>query len=126
SLDFLGHTIDCQGIRPLATKVEAILNFPEPKTVKCLRTFNGLPLTDLLRGNNKAIELDTSARHAFTQVKKAIADATLLMYQDPTAPLSISVDASDTAIGAVLQQLVNNEWQPLAFFSRRLQVTETK
>ncbi|CAH8821790.1 unnamed protein product, partial [Trichobilharzia szidati] len=84
------------------------------------------PLTDLLRGNNKAIELDTSARHAFTQVKKAIADATLLMYQDPTAPLSISVDASDTAIGAVLQQLVNNEWQPLAFFSRRLQVAETK
>ncbi|CAH8865307.1 unnamed protein product, partial [Trichobilharzia szidati] len=59
-------------------------------------------------------------------VKKAIADATLLMYQDPTAPLSISVDASDTAIGAVLQQLVNNEWQPLAFFSRRLQVAETK
>nr|CAH8876148.1 unnamed protein product [Trichobilharzia regenti] len=142
SLDFLGHTIDCKGIRPLATKVEAILNFPEPQTVKSLRTFNGLvsyyrrfipncasliqPLTDLLRGNNKSIELDASARNAFTQIKKAIANATLLMYQDPTAPLSISVDASNTAIGAVLQQLVDKEWQPLAFFSRRLQLAETK
>nr|CAH8841726.1 unnamed protein product [Trichobilharzia regenti] len=142
SLDFLGYTIDCKGIRPLATKVEAILNFPEPQTLKSLRTFNSLvsyyrrfipncasliqPLTDLLRGNNKSIELDASARNAFTQIKKAIANATLLMYQDPTAPLSISVDASNAAIGAVLQQLVDKEWQPLAFFSRRLQLAETK
>ncbi|CAH8567903.1 unnamed protein product [Schistosoma mattheei] len=42
SLDFLGHTIDAQGIRPLRTKVAAILDYPEPTTVKQLRTFNGL------------------------------------------------------------------------------------
>lgn len=29
-------------------------------------------------------------------------------------------DASDAAVGAVLQQLVDNAWQPLAFFSRKL------
>ena len=142
SLDFLGHTIDCKGIRPLASKVEAVLNFPEPNTVKSLRTFNGLvsyyrrfipncasliqPLTDLLRGNNKSIEFNIPAKNAFNQVKKAIEDATLLMYHDPAAPLSISVAASDTAIGAVLQQQVNKLWQPLAFFSRRLQLAETK
>ena len=33
-------------------------------------------------------------------------------------------DASDTAIGAVLEQQVNDQWQPLAFFSRQLNRTE--
>ena len=29
-------------------------------------------------------------------------------------------DASDTAVGAVLQQQINGEWKPIAFFSKRL------
>jgi hypothetical protein len=35
-------------------------------------------------------------------------------------------DASDVAVGAVLQQRVNNVWQPLGFFSKRLQPAETR
>lgn len=30
SLDFLGHTVYVQGIRPLKSKVAAIMNYPEP------------------------------------------------------------------------------------------------
>ncbi|CAH8578282.1 unnamed protein product [Schistosoma bovis] len=142
SLDFLGHTIDAQGIRPLRTKVAAILDYPEPTTVKQLRTFNGLvsfyrrfipkcallmkPLTDQLRGNAKSINLDDNARKAFSTVKELIAKATMLAHQDTRAPISIAVDASDSAIGGVLQQWVNNSWQPLAFFSRRLLDTESR
>ncbi|CAH8608971.1 unnamed protein product [Schistosoma mattheei] len=142
SLDFLGHTIDAQGIRPLRTKVAAILDYPEPTTVKQLRTFNGLvsfyrrfipkcallmkPLTDQLRGNAKSINLDDTARKAFSTVKELIAKATMLAHQDTEAPISIAVDASDSAIGGVLQQWVNNSWQPLAFFSRRLLDTESR
>ena len=33
-------------------------------------------------------------------------------------------DASDTAIGAVLEQQVNGQWQPLSLFSRQLNKTE--
>ncbi|CAH8453126.1 unnamed protein product [Heterobilharzia americana] len=142
SLSFLGHTIDNKGIRPLRDKVAAITNYPEPTTVKHLRTFNGLvsyyrrfipncasvmrPLTDLLRGTAKFVSLDNAARLAFSKVKEAISNATMLMHHDPNAPLSIAVDASDSAIGAVLQQLTDNQWQPLAFFSRRLQDAETR
>ncbi len=39
---------------------------------------------------------------------------------------SILVDASDVGVGGVLQQLVDTTWQPLSFFSRRLQPAETK
>lgn len=38
----------------------------------------------------------------------------------------VMVDASDIAIGAVLQQFVGNEWQTLAFFSQKLTSPETR
>jgi hypothetical protein len=34
--------------------------------------------------------------------------------------LLLVMDASNTAMGAILQQRVNDVWQPLAFFSRML------
>jgi len=35
-------------------------------------------------------------------------------------------DASDSAVGAVLQQLINSQWCPIAFFSKKLQPAETR
>ncbi|GBN19492.1 Uncharacterized protein K02A2.6 [Araneus ventricosus] len=42
NLSFLGHKIDKYGITPLPEKVEAISNFPRPKTVQDLRRFLGM------------------------------------------------------------------------------------
>ena len=36
------------------------------------------------------------------------------------------VDASDTAVGGILQQLTEGEWHPLAFFSQRLKPAESR
>ncbi len=41
-LDFLGHRVDCHGIRPLEEKAAAIRNFPQPTTQRKLREFLGL------------------------------------------------------------------------------------
>ena len=35
-------------------------------------------------------------------------------------------DVSDTAIGAVLQQHVNDTWHPISFFSRKMTPAETR
>lgn len=35
-------------------------------------------------------------------------------------------DASDKAVGAVLQQYVDGQWKPVSFFSRKLKPTETR
>ena len=35
-------------------------------------------------------------------------------------------DALDTAVGAVLKQQINDEWKPIAFFSKRLKPPETR
>jgi hypothetical protein len=42
------------------------------------------------------------------------------------APLALVTDASTTARGAVLQQLVRNSWQPLAFFSKKFNSAQQK
>ena len=53
-----------------------------------------------------------------------LADAVLLVYPRHGVPLSIACDASDTAMGGVLQQLVDGRWQPLAFFSKKFSARE--
>ncbi|BHF62283.1 hypothetical protein SprV_0200526500 [Sparganum proliferum] len=47
-------------------------------------------------------------------------DSCNLSVLDTEAPLSLMVDASTVAVGAVLQQHINNSTRPLAFFSKKL------
>ena len=42
------------------------------------------------------------------------------------APTALTVDASDTAAGGVLEQFAKGQWRPLAFFSHQLCKLETK
>ncbi|MBM6549273.1 reverse transcriptase domain-containing protein, partial [Streptococcus dysgalactiae] len=142
TIDFLGHTISAEGIHPKSNKVSAIRDYPVPSTYRQLRQFAGLvnfyrrfipqcahkmqPLTDLLRGGEKKFTFPESAHAAFTSIKEAIANIALLAHPDSNAQLSLITDASNSAVGAVLQQLVDGTWQPLAFFSKRLQPAETR
>ncbi len=59
-------------------------------------------------------------------MKNALANASLLVHPTPDAPTSIMTDASDVAVGAVLQQYIKEQWCPLAFFSRTLKSAETR
>ena len=61
---------------------------------------------------------------AFVKCREVLADATLLAHPSHYAELSIAVDASSTAVGAVLQQKINEAWQPLGFFSKKLTDTQ--
>ena len=142
SLQFLGHQIDSTGIRPRSHKVQVILDFPVPTTHRKLREFLGLvnfyhrfiphvadPLNELLNGpttSMKTVTWTKEAQAAFQAVKEALANATLLSHPDPAAPLAIMSDASDFAVGAVLQQRAEGQWHPIAFFSRKLTPPETR
>ncbi|GBM85971.1 hypothetical protein AVEN_88344-1 [Araneus ventricosus] len=50
----------------------------------------------------------------------------MLAYPKHYTPLSLVTDASETAIGAVLQQHVEGGTEPLGFFSRKLNAAECK
>ena len=145
SLHFLGHVVDHTGISPLPDKVQAIQALPPPSSLRKLREFLGLmnfyrrfiprcadlmqPLTDMLKTatkKNQPIELAGDALTAFDAVKLALSQATMLVHPKKDAPLCLLTDASDTGVGGVLQQCVAGVWQPLTFFSKRLQPAESR
>ena len=145
NLQFLGHQVDSEGIRPLEEKVEVIQEFPLPRTRRKLREFLGLvnfyhrfikdcatviqPLNVLLtkaKDDSHDLQWNDSATAAFTAIKQALSTATLLFHPKHDAPTSIMTDASSCAVGAVLQQYNDQQWCPIAYFSRKLKPSETK
>jgi len=141
-IDFLGHHINKHGVYPMETKVQAIKSFPKPTTTKGLQEFLGMvnfyhrflpraasllePLYCAVSSKTKLIEWTDERNIAFIQAKEALAGATLLVHPKLDAPTALTVDASDHAVGGVLEQLFDGSWHPLAFFSRRLRPPERK
>ena len=141
-MDFLGHRITRLGISPLPASVAAIAAFPQPTTVKGLQAYVGMvnfyhrfvpraaailrPLYRALAGKPKQLQWSPELTSAFSLSKEALASSTLLAHPRADAPIAVTVDASAVAVGAVLEQLVDDTWQPLAFFSRHLQPPQMK
>ena len=87
------------------------------------------PLNDLLQGNVKGktpICGNQVTEAAFHGTKVSLAQAALLAHPRINVPLAIFCDASDFTVGAALQQLTDDGWEPLAFFSRKLNTSERK
>jgi transposase InsO family protein len=144
--NFLGYTVSAAGIKPTVERVRAILEFPQPQTCEELRRFLGMlnfyrkvvpraaevqrEVNKLLLGPDKIkktpLEWNPDALASFEECKTTLANCALLAHPLPGAPLAIVTDASDTAMGGALQQLVDGLWQPLGFFSRRLSPTQMK
>ena len=76
--------------------------------------------------SNFDLKWNKEAESAFSESKQILANATLLVHPDSTAQLNITCDASDVAVGGVLQQFLNGMWQPLSFFSKKLNPAETR
>ncbi|KAJ8418746.1 hypothetical protein AAFF_G00002450 [Aldrovandia affinis] len=76
------------------------------------------PLYGALRGKtgNAQVDWGEEMTAAFDSAKQALAEATMLSHPVPDAPIALTTDASDYAVGAVLEQLVKGTWHPLAFF----------
>ena len=82
--------------------------------------------TRLSPKSNFDLKWNERADLAFIESKQILANATLLVHPDHSAPLNITCDASDFAVCGVLQQYINNVWRPLSFFSKKLTPAETR
>lgn len=143
---FLGHTITAEGIAPLMEKVSAIADFPKPANIKELRRYLAMinfyrrflphaastqaPLNEFLKGAKKndktPIQWTEESSSAFEKSKSDLVNATVLYHPSHDAPIAIVVDASDTAVGAAINQQTTKGWQPLAFFSKKLSPAQTR
>ena len=58
-------------------------------------------------------------------MKSLLASAPVLKVFDPSLPIRLITDASDYAIGAVLEQHHSTGWHPVQYLSKRLNQAET-
>lgn len=134
-VEYLGYMVSSKGIRPMNDKLEAIHNWPLPKTVTEIQSFLGLanyyrrfirdfakiakPLTELTH-KDRTFEMSEEAINAFETLKKQLTNAPVLRLADPALPYVVTTDASDFAIGAVLEQEEDGVRKPVAYYSKTL------
>ncbi|XP_055497644.1 uncharacterized protein LOC129700884 [Leucoraja erinacea] len=82
------------------------------------------PPFQYLAGKPQDLVWTDEAVATFDGAKEALAKATLLVHPQATASTALIVEASDTAVGGVLEQLIDGRWQLLAYFSRHLRPPE--
>ncbi|GBG67986.1 hypothetical protein CBR_g1105 [Chara braunii] len=134
-LEYLGHYVTPQGIRPLADKIEALRVWPEPTNTTDVRSFMGLagyyqrfitgysriaaPMTRL-QSPKVPFVFDNDARRSFQALKTTMLMAPVLSIYDPTLPTRVTTDASGYDIGAVLEQHDGDDWHPVEYFSHKV------
>lgn len=72
------------------------------------------------KGSTKPVNWDDATKQAFEELKRALATGLEVFRLEPDQPFVLRTDASDFAIGAVLEQEREGKWVPVAFHSRKL------
>ena len=145
-VEYLGFDVGADGVKPSVSKVRAVAEWPTPTSVKDVRSFLGLasfyrkfirhfseiaaPLTDLTKKGRAEVwspevwgeKEDT----AFTNLKMAMVTAPLLQLPDFDREFTVTTDASEVSVGAILQQDFGKGLQPVCYDSRKLNPTECR
>lgn len=81
------------------------------------------PLTSLTR-KNVVFSWTNAQQKAFDTLKQLLCNAPVLKVFDPLLETRIICDASDYAIGSVLEQLHESDWHPVEYISKSLSSAE--
>ncbi|XP_055633124.1 uncharacterized protein K02A2.6-like [Toxorhynchites rutilus septentrionalis] len=115
---YLGHILDCHGLRPDPAKIQVIKDLPPPKDITGVRSFLGaifvpnmrtlrFPLDQLLK-NSSAFVWTRECQQAFEKFKKVLSSELLLAHYDPKQEIIVSADASSIGIGATISHKYPN------------------
>ena len=134
---YIGHPLTGDGVKPDASKLEAILEMPVQEDKHGIQRLLGMvnyvakfapyvsdvtaPLRELLK---KDMAWHWTERHerSLRDIKRLLTETSpgLLKYYDPKMPVKLQVDACKSGLGAVLVQ----DGSPIAYASRSLMETE--
>ncbi|CAF4540750.1 unnamed protein product, partial [Didymodactylos carnosus] len=148
-IDYLGHTIDIQGMQPLHDNIKAIQELPLPHdpTLKQANEFIGgigwyrkfikdfakiaAPIhavTNLNKNNKHKFYWGEAQRNAANKLKQIISGPDLvLQFPDPTSSYVLSTDASNGGLGGILKQVTTGGKMKIIYYlSRKLSPSESK
>jgi transposase InsO family protein len=136
-VEYLGHIVGATGVRKDPAKTAAIDLVPAPRTRRQVRSFLGKvqyyakfvphlshlakPMHHLTKDSTVFTWTDQCQRN-FEEIKRILSHDVTLAYPDMAKPFTLTTDASDYAIGAVLSQTddVTGRERPISFLSKSL------
>ncbi|MES9883150.1 MAG: reverse transcriptase domain-containing protein, partial [Sedimenticola sp.] len=139
-IHFLGHVVSETGISTDPEKTAAVQNWPQPKTVKQVRSFLGFcsyyrryvkgfaqiaqPLHKLIQ-KGETFKWTEQCATAFTQLKQTLTSPPILAFPiiDQQGYI-LDTDASSYAIGSVLSQVQDSHERVIAYYSQTLNKPE--
>lgn len=144
-INYLGFQVNQHGVKPDATKVQAIKHLPEPSNVKEARGFIGTcsyyrrfipnfsdiarPIIELTKKYAK-FKWTPDCQEAFDYLKDSLTVVPMLYHPDMSKPFILYTDASDYCVGSVLVQteVQNNETveRPIYFLSHKLSTVQCR
>lgn len=141
-IDFLGYTINKDGITLNGQNVDSIRNYPVPTSVKEVQRFLGLssyfrrfiknfsiiakPLYDLMKKGSK-FEFTGQHIQVFEELKEKLISQPILCIYSPSAETELHCDASAVGFGSILlQKQSDGKFYPVFYFSKRTTEVESK
>jgi len=140
-VSYLGHVVTGRGIECDPDEIASIATWPTPSNIAEVHTFCGLasyyrtfvcnfaaiarPLHNLTK-KGATFEWTPDCETAFQELKRALKSTPILVAMSDDGQYVLDTDASDTTLGAVLQQEQNGKLHVIGYASRTLTPPEAR
>ncbi len=142
-INYLGHTINAQGIRPLQDNIDAIIKLPTPTTPKQVHSFVqaanyyrdhienfskiAAPLYPYTKKNAVWKGWTQPMEKAYNDLKHRLTTSPVFLnFPDDTSPLVLSTDASGYGMGGVLRQITPVGSKVIKYVSKKFNTAQKK
>ncbi|GET58734.1 DDE-type integrase/transposase/recombinase [Rhizophagus irregularis DAOM 181602=DAOM 197198] len=141
NVEYLGHIVGTDGLKPDDKKIEKIKNLKPPKNIKQIREINGLcsyyrkfvkgyskivkPIMELTRKNVPFVWTDKQQK-ALEELKEKLINYPILQHPNFEKEFILITDASGEGLGAKLEQLDENNREIVISYASRSLVNAEK